>query len=72
MNNDEYRSIMQKLNNKQCELCSHIMDQLESNCEQMFIFIEGGAGAGKTLLDCALCETVTRFHRKQAGTPDNN
>ena len=26
MNNDEYRSIMQMLNNKQYELCSHVMD----------------------------------------------
>ena len=62
---------MQMLNNKQYELCSHIMDQLQKNCEQMFIFIEGGAGVGKTLLGRALCETITRFHRKQAGTTDN-
>ena len=72
MNNDEYRSIMQMLNNKQYELCSHVMDQLQKNCEQMFIFIEGGAGVGKILLGRALCETITRFHRKQAGTADNN
>ena len=63
---------MQMLHNKQYELCSHIMDQLEKNCEQMFIFIEGGAGVGKTLLGCALCETITRFQRKKAGTADNN
>ena len=54
MNNDEYRSIMQMLNNKQYELCSHIMDQLQKNCEQMFIFIEGRAGVGKTFLGHAL------------------
>ena len=72
MNNDEYRNMMQMLNNKQYELCSHIMDQLESNCEQMFIFIEGGAGVGKTLLGPALCETITRFYKKKAGSPDNN
>ena len=72
MNNDEYRNIMQMLNNKQYELCSHIMDQLESSCEQMFIFIEGGAEVGKTLLGCALCETITRFYKKKAGSPDNN
>ena len=72
MNNDEYRSIMQMLNNKQYELCSHIMDQLEKNCEQMFIFIEDRAGVGKTLLGHALCKTITRFHRKKAGTADNS
>ena len=71
MNNGEYRSVMQMLNNKQYELCSHIMQQLENNCQQMFIFIEGGAGVGKTLLGCALCETITRFHKKKAGNADN-
>ena len=72
MNNGEYRSVVQMLNNKQYELCSHIMEQLENNCEQMFIFIEGGAGVGKTLLGHALCETITRFHKKKAGNADNN
>ena len=72
MNNDEYRSTMQMLNNKQYELCSHIINQLEKNCEQMLFFIEDRTGVGKTLLDHALCETITRFHRKKAGTIDNN
>ena len=72
MNRDEYRSVMQMLNNKQYELCSHVMEQLENNCEQMLIFIEGGAGVGKTLLGHALCETITRFHIKKAGNADNN
>ena len=72
MNTDEYRNIMQMLNSEQYELCSHIMDQLENNCEQMSIFIEGGAGVSKTLLGHALCETITRFYKKKAGSPDNN
>ena len=72
MNNDEYRSTMQMLNNKLYELCSHIMNQLENNCEHLFIFIEGGAGVGKTLFGHALCGTITRFHKKQPGTADNN
>ena len=63
---------MQMLKNKQYELCSHIADQLQKNSEQMFIFIEGGTGVGKTLLGCALCKRITRFHRKQTGTADNN
>ena len=71
MNNDENRDIMQMLNSKQYELCSDIMDQLQNNCEQMFIFIEGGAGVGRTLLGHTLCEMITRFYKK-AGSPDNN
>ena len=38
---------MQILNQKQYELCTHVMHQLENNTEQMFIFVEGGAGVGK-------------------------
>ena len=64
MNNDEYRSIMQ--------IVFSCNGSTSKNCEQMFIFIEGGAGVGKTLLGRALCETITRFHRKQVGTADNN
>ena len=67
MNDDEYRSTMQMLNNKQYELCSHVMDQLQKNCEQMLIFIEGGAGVGKTLLGRALCETITRITENKQG-----
>ena len=63
---------MQMLNNKQYELCSHVMNQLENNCEQMFIFIEGGAGVGQTLLGHALCKTITRFYKKQPRTADYN
>ena len=72
MNNAEYRDSMQMLKSKQYELCSHVMDQLENNCKQMFVFIEGGAGVGKTFLGHALCETFTRFYKKKAGYPDNN
>ena len=58
MSNDEYHHTMQILNRKQYELCIHVMQQLENNTEQMFIFVEGGAGVGKTVLGCALCETI--------------
>ena len=58
MSNDEYHEIMQILNLRQYELCVHVMHQLENNSEQMFLFIEGGAGVGKTVLGHALCETI--------------
>ena len=58
MSNDEYYHTMQILNQKQYELCTHVMHQLENNSEQMFIFVEGGAGVGKTVLGRALCETI--------------
>ena len=70
MSNDEYHHTMQILNRKQYELCIHVMHQLENNSEQMFIFVEGGAGVGKTVLGHALCETIVRYYRKQPGHED--
>ena len=58
MSNDEYHKIMQILNLRPYELCVHVMHQLENNSEQMFLFIVGGAGVGKTVLGCALYETI--------------
>ena len=72
MSNDEYDNTMQILNRKQYELCTHCMGhmhQLENNTEQMFIFVEGGAGVGKTVLGRALCETIVRYYKKQPGHP---
>ena len=60
MSNDEYHHTMQILNRKQYELCIHVMHRLENNSEQMFISVEGGAGVGKTVLGCALCETIVQ------------
>ena len=71
MSNDEYHKIMQILNLRQYELCVHVMHQLENNSEQMFLFIEGGAGVGKTVLGHALCETIVRYYRKQPGHVDS-
>ena len=71
MSNDEYDNTMQILNRKQYELCTHVMHQLENNTEQMFIFVEGGAGVGKTVLGRALCETIVRYYKKQPGHIDS-
>ena len=71
MKNDEYMQLMQKLNRKQYDLCTHIMHQLENNTDQMFIFLEGGAGVGKTCVGRAMCETITRHFQKQPGHIDN-
>ena len=71
MTNDEYHHTMQILNRKRYELCTHVMHQLENNTEQMFIFVEGGAGVGKTVLGRALCETIVRYYRKQPGQEDS-
>ena len=49
MTDGEYYKMMQSLNRKQSELVTHVVTQLEESPEQMFIFLEGGAGVGKTM-----------------------
>ena len=70
MNDVEYKDVMQCLNTKQYELCTHVMHKIHDTKEQMCIFIEGGAGVGKTLLGRALSETITRYYRRQPGSVD--
>ena len=40
---------MRTLNEKQYELCIHVMHKLEEEAEPMHIFIEGGGGVGKNM-----------------------
>ena len=70
MNDVEYKDVMQCLNTKQYELCTHVMHKIHDTKEQMCIFIEGGAGVGKTLLGRALSETITRYYQRQPGSVD--
>ena len=67
MKNNDYIYAMRSLNKKQYELCIHIMHQIECEADQMFIFLEGSGGVGKTHLARAVCETVTRYYNKKPG-----
>ena len=65
MNDQEYDSIMRSLNKKQSEILIHIMEHLKSSDDKMYIFIEGGAGVGKTQLANALNASINRSFRKR-------
>ena len=48
MTGSEYMQLMQSLNLKQSGLCAHVLKAVNTQNDQMWIFIEGGAGVGKT------------------------
>ena len=47
MTDTEYAQLMQSLNLKQSDLCTHIIQATDAQTDPMYIFIEGGAGVGK-------------------------
>ena len=58
MSDSEYRQLMQSLNQKQSELCAHIIQSLNTQTYPLYIFIEGGAGVGKTQLAKVIYQSV--------------
>ena len=58
MSESEYRQLMQSLNQKQSELCTHIIQSIDTQTDPLYIFIEGGVGVGKTQLAKAIYQSV--------------
>ena len=48
MTHQECLQIMQSLNLRQSEICTDVMQWFQTKTDPMHIFIEGGAGVGKT------------------------
>ena len=71
MDDKEYEQIMRSLNRTQSEILIHIMEQLTSRDKKMYIFLEGGAGVGKTQVANALNASINRLFRK-SHTEDPN
>ena len=68
---EEYVELMQSLNLRQSEICTHVIQWIQRRTEPMHIFIEGGAGVGKTKTAKAIYESMNRFYRTQPGVdPD--
>ena len=71
MPDEEYVKLMQSLNLRQSEICAHVMQWIQTRTDPMHIFIEGGAGVGKTKAAKAIYESINRFYRTQPGVhPD--
>ena len=58
MSDSEYRQLIQSLNQKQNELCTHIIQSIDTQPDPIYIFIEDGAGVGKTQLAKAIYQSV--------------
>ena len=72
MTNSEYVQLMQSLNLKQSELCAHVLKAVDTQNDQMCIFIEGGAGVGKTQVAKAIYHSLKNFYSSQPGeNPDD-
>ena len=59
------------LNRKQSEICTHIILHVDATQEQMFIFLENGAGVGKTQCAKAIYESVNRYFGYKPGEDPN-
>ena len=64
MNDEQYEQIMRSLNKKQSEIVIHVMEQVTNSNDKMYIFLEGGAGVGKTQVANALNASINRAYRK--------
>ena len=50
--------LMQSLNLKQNELCTHVLQAIDTQNDPIHIFIEGGAGVGKTQVAGAIYQSI--------------
>ena len=72
MTDSEYVQLMQSLNLKQSELCAHVLKAVDTQNDEMCIFIEGVAGVGKTQVVRAIYHSLEKFYSSQPGeNPDN-
>ena len=62
---------MQSLNRKQSEICTHIIQHIDTTQQQMFIFLEGGAGVGKTQCAKTIYESISRYFGCKPGEDPN-
>ena len=68
MPDDQYYSLMRSLNHEQMVILYDIVYHLKTSETQLFRFISGGAGTGKSYVLRALRETLERFFRSRSGT----
>ena len=67
LSNAEYYELLHKLNRKQQEFHTHIMQAAVEKKSQVLCVLHGGAGTGKSTVIRAISEGLQRILRKQAG-----
>ena len=69
---DQYLEIMRSLNFKQREFFNHVLHWLKTKDEQIYAFLSGGAGVGKSVLIKALYQALHRhLHSAEGEDPDD-
>ena len=72
LNDVEYRELMRSLNKKQQAFVSNTLSTLkQSSTEQIFRFLSGGAGVGKSHVIKALHQSLIKYYDKLAGCDFN-
>jgi chromosomal replication initiation ATPase DnaA len=61
MPDNEYYQLMKSVNRQQTEVLNDTIRRLKTADTQLFRFVSGGAGTGKSYLLHALRETIERF-----------
>jgi DNA replication protein DnaC len=67
ISDNEYRTLVQSLNQEQKEIFNHITKITKNSDQQQFIFISGGAGVGKTTLTLTLYQALIRHYNSDPG-----
>lgn len=65
MPNGDYFALMRLLNDGQRAFHNHVMHWLQTRTDQLFAFLSGGAGVGKTLTIKALQQSLLRLFRSE-------
>ena len=71
LSDTDYFKLMQSFNRKQIEICTHIIQHIDTTQEQMFMFLEGSAGIGTTQCAKAIYESVNRYFGCKPGEDPN-
>jgi hypothetical protein len=68
MSDDDYLQLMRSLNSEQMEFLYDTVKMLKTTDPQVFRFLSGGAGTGKSYVLRALRETMERFYKSRCGS----
>ena len=67
ISDEQFRKDVRSLNVKQREIFDHILFNIKTNPEQMFLFLSGGAGVGKSRVTKCVYQALIRHFNTTAG-----
>ncbi len=72
LSDDDYRSLVRSLNEKQRQFFYHVLHSIKTKDEPLRLFLSGGAGVGKSTVTNALYEALIRYLNSVPGeNPDD-